>query len=211
MERIKQSPPTTTTTLKEELKKQTPQAKPHEGVNHIDPEVIQSIDAIHSMILIRGEAATKQCYWCLVIDALVIGVMKFCQEMCKGCITDNQKKHDVCEQPMKIIWQKNRKDILKRVDTNTLTSKWTTASYTNCGLRPTEVETLFHLSDPRIMITRWYEDFHAHANTKVDYDDYDLERIPWRKEVNTRMTKFTHPANHCTVDRGLASYLQKKF
>ena len=61
------------------------------------------------------------------------------------------------------------------------------------------------------MLTRWHEDFHGNANTKVDYDAYDVERVPWRKELNTRMAKINHPASNCTFDDGLAPYLKKTF
>ena len=71
----------------------------------------------------------------------------------------------------------------------------------SCGIRPSEVETLFSLCNPGTMITRWHEDLQgSDANTKVDYDGYDLERVLWRKDVTTRMTKINHPSSCCSFD-----------
>ena len=190
----------------------TSPVKPNEGMNPIDPDEIQSIDVIHDMIFARGKASTQQCYWGLIIDALVIALIHYCHEMCEGCKSDNRKKHDLCDLPVKTVWSKNRKAILSRVDVPTLMGKWTSSVYISCGIRPSEVETLFSLCNPGTMITRWHEDLQGgDANTKVDYDGYDLERVPWRKDVNTRMAKINHPSSYCSFDIGLAPFLQKTF
>ena len=62
------------------------------------------------------------------------------------------------------------------------------------------------------MLTRWQEDLqNPNANTKVNYDAIDLERGVWRKQVNLRMAKITHPVSVCYFDRALAPILQKTF
>ena len=185
---------------------------PPATANEPIPPKDQSIHLHNNLILVRGHAAAHHCYWSLVMDTLIIAMVQYCDEMCKGCKNNSLQKHDLCKDPVKTIWTHHRKAILPRVDYAALTAKWNTIVYTNCGIRPHELETLFSLWNPQTMLTRWQEDLqNPNANTKVNYDAMDLERGVWRKQVNLRMTKITHPVSVCYFDRALAPILQKTF
>ena len=170
------------------------------------PEEIQSMDAIRDLSFARGKASTKQCYWCLVIDAFIMALVQYCQETCEGCKTYNHKNHNLCDLPVKTVWARNRTAVLARVNISMLMGKWSSAVYMNCGIGPREVETLFALCDPRTMIIRWQEDLQCYTNPNTVVD---LEGVPWRKEANTHMAKISYPASWCSFDVGLPTFLQK--
>ena len=154
----------------------------------------------------RGKESATQCYWSLIIDAIVIALVQHCKEACAGCQSNSRKKHKLCDLPVKTVWADNRGEILARVDINAMVGKWASVIYSCCGICPSEAESMFGLCDPDIMLQGWQSIPHP-AVKEIGYNMYDEERDYWRNQVNTRMAKIEHPASYCSFDMGLIPIL----